>query len=227
MAYFLPIEIDGQTFQFRSHGVSQEDNSENLPTSFDKFVPLSTHHYHPGIEKRFLVYLPIHDLEAVWWVAVYFLVNRKVVKVGDSWLPKATSDTTRESRQKSYATQLFYNYHSRTRALTDPDEFIIRLQDLHPAVVDVGNTIIYARKKLVDAYFAAEKDLPSMEFSEVARGLHYHIQGAFYDIAKIVLSEEDVVVCRYDAENVGGTKRKHIESSSAAPSKSKKLSARS
>lgn len=105
-------------------------------------------------------YSALHDLESLWWVAVYFIFKRQVVDTSKDADAQAlpVSDAQRAS-----AEQLFRDRNERQSVITDASVFALHTQNIHPTLQPLIEQLSKLRGFLVDAYKQAEQNLPSPE----------------------------------------------------------------
>ncbi|KAF7790436.1 hypothetical protein EIP86_001391 [Pleurotus ostreatoroseus] len=117
-------------------------------------------------------YNALHDLESLWWIAIYFVVKYHVVdKTQD---PPGIDDIAALAEQCKWAYRLFDGYEDRFYAITiGSSETINDVQDVvHPLVRPVITVLEDLRQDLRVAYVQKEAD-------PEAPGFHPHIHQAF------------------------------------------------
>ena len=95
-------------------------------------------------------YNPLHNLESLWWIAVYFVVKRvarKTVKHARS--NKAEDEWTSHAHRK-YAGQLFFDDTTRLLTMTDSETFRSNARVVHPALKPVLTILNDLRDMLWD-----------------------------------------------------------------------------
>ncbi|KAF7790467.1 hypothetical protein EIP86_001422 [Pleurotus ostreatoroseus] len=132
----------------------------------------------------------LHDLEAVFWIAVYFIWYREVTEVGDK-LVRALADTnvaafqTAEmlKSQQNYAIQLFEGSGAKRRVLTDSSgRFSARGRNLHPAVICSNSHFDQIRDLLVEQYAKLESTFPKLS-KEVSTQTHKDMRKRFTELS--------------------------------------------
>ncbi|KAI0924857.1 hypothetical protein AcV7_007226 [Taiwanofungus camphoratus] len=207
-ADFIAIEIDGRTYKFMSEQDDTDDtddsstpppepieSSEAIDAVAESSLPdPNVADWEPETQvkqKPGVRYNPLHDLESCWWVAVYFLFNYRVVRVGNS-APSSDYDRKLEGQMR-YAKRLFYgDLASRISTLTDVGVFIDAVGNLHSSVKGTGVMLEDARKRLIKRYREGEKDLATLNHT-VADGIHAKIEKQFIEKSKI-LSAKNVEI---------------------------------
>ncbi|KAJ3552850.1 hypothetical protein NM688_g3932 [Phlebia brevispora] len=133
-------------------------------------------------------YNAIHDLESLWWIAVYFIVCHEVVDDDDNGSDLYDLAHT----QRNFASELFWTADNRVHALTNPHYFLREVLRLHPSVRQIGVALNEIREEMVSLYLHVEEDIYSIGF-EVAEALHDEF-GRCFDTLWRALEEKDVVV---------------------------------
>lgn len=147
----------------------------------------------------------LHDLESIWWIAVYFLVNKEV----DSPISYDTEE------QRWHAGRLFYNKDARFAMFEHPTEFADCIQTLHPSVRDAAQELNVIRKEFVRCYQLAEQDAASIG-KDVASNLYTLMVISLRNAASCLLADR-VVLRRFSPTEItapvsadGSRKRKKI-----------------
>ncbi|KAI0946809.1 hypothetical protein AcW1_010386 [Taiwanofungus camphoratus] len=218
-ADFMAIEVDGRTYMFMSEQYDTPASPPD-PTEFSEAINAVAESSLPApnvedgepdaqIEQETpgVKYNPLHDLESCWWVAVYFLFNYRVVRVGNSAPSSDYDDKLRE--QMRYARRLFYSDLGRVKALTIVGDFIKAVGNLHSSIKDIGVMPDDARKRLVDCYRQAEKDLATLNHT-VADGIHEAIGMNFIKKSRI-LSAENIEIGPFKGVERGATSKRQRE----------------
>jgi hypothetical protein len=139
-------------------------------------------------------YNPLHDMESLWWLALYLLIARRYEALDDS------VDLVHEKQmhqQIRFAEKFFYNSTSRLAIMTgngfrrDLDQL-----DLHDAVYASASELDDALLDLQDLFREVEKNIGAIKFSSVCsktneRGqdLYDAMYQAFDNISKIMRQE--------------------------------------
>lgn len=130
-------------------------------------------------------YNPLHDLESLWWVAVYFVVMREIVRPGDD--PNSDPTESVSQPQQEYARKLFSDYETRLWTFLGFGKFP-RDAKVLPAHT---NKLILAldrlRQDLYNAYSAWEYDFEKPE-DRHAGALH----GIFAHAFKVMSSAQEI-----------------------------------
>lgn len=107
-------------------------------------------------------YNVLHDLESLWWVAVFFIFKTQVVDTSKDADAQAlpVSDAQRVS-----AEQLFHDRNERLSVMTDTGVFALHIRNIHPTLQPLAEQLETLRRSLIKAYKKAEKDLPSPKFN--------------------------------------------------------------
>jgi hypothetical protein len=129
---------------------------------------------------------PIHDMESIWWIAVYFVVNKEARFISDpDFMPVAAS-------QHQLASQLFYLRSHRVSALLGP-----LLKDnasaLAPCVQPIVEVLLKLRTKLVTYYQDCEQTLHEKINEGAWWSIHDDFADEFFSIVQ-ELETRDVLV---------------------------------
>lgn len=131
------------------------------PEAFLKACVVSLPSYHPDPKfKASLRYNPLHDMESLWWIAVYFVLKRQVY----TKTPR-DQDEHVSQEQRMYASKLFWGEleSDRLGAMTVDGSFYVHARPLHPAIQPVVDSLEKLRRLLVQAYETVEQDPPSID----------------------------------------------------------------
>ncbi|KAF9819009.1 hypothetical protein IEO21_02423 [Rhodonia placenta] len=107
-------------------------------------------------------YNPLHDLESIWWVAIYFVFNKSVVKVGGKPPSMDASQRGSYDAQKKYAELLTTSSRGRLKALAHETALAKKITHLHAAVRKIAGGLIEIKEELVNCYLEAEQQLDSI-----------------------------------------------------------------
>lgn len=126
-------------------------------------------------------YNVLHDLESLWWVAVYFVINKNIVptsqNIDGNW------QTPVSDAHYDYAAQLLQHV-GRTQAIVCRGWFKQRLEVLPPTILPIAKLLEDLRIHLVTAYAVLEStDTPDSNAVH-ARGLHEQFASIFRRIAE-------------------------------------------
>ncbi|KAF7799144.1 hypothetical protein EIP86_010375 [Pleurotus ostreatoroseus] len=131
-------------------------------------------------------YNPLHDLESLWWVAVYFLLKWEVEYEDSEATPQTSNeiDWDRESQRK-YADEVFYDRFTRFQIMTMPDMFSCNVQDvIHPTLFPTVEIMERMRLALGERYTQLEQDPASIDY-HCADGFHETLAAGFREIAEL------------------------------------------
>ncbi|KAI0916492.1 hypothetical protein AcV5_002972 [Taiwanofungus camphoratus] len=131
-------------------------------------------------------YNPLHDLESVWWVAVYFLFKRKMVRdSGEDPVYKEQLEV-----QRRYANKLFYDKTERFRVMTCANIFSDKLHCLNSLAWKFGQVLENLRQRLARCYCEAEQleHLAAIDHT-VADRLHESFSRTFLGLTKYLCVE--------------------------------------
>lgn len=130
-------------------------------------------------------YNPLHDLESLWWVAVYFVVMRETVRPDDD--PSSDPAESVTQSQQEYARELFSDYRTRFWTVSDHGRF---LQDAKVLPAHTNKLVLALeklRQYLRNAYSKWEYDFDKPS-SECAGTLH----GTFAHAFKVMSKAEEI-----------------------------------
>jgi hypothetical protein len=148
-----------------------------------KFQPPMSFFKGARVKRPVWFYNPLHDLESIWWMMVFFLFNKDFTVVYKGGIPEASpgpteSDTDRSTRikaQMEFAQHLFLFNDLRDSCLAYHNFLGMKLDCLHPAVSDIGPWLEEARLRVHQAYTRAEME-PEYIGRNVAQGLYDRLQ---------------------------------------------------
>lgn len=96
----------------------------------------------------------LHDFESLWWISLYFLVDKRLVIRGE---PCETTPA-----QRRHAKELFSDMTNRLNVLDSSVHFQSVINSLHPRIRPVAQMLGDMRRKLVEAYETVERDIPNI-----------------------------------------------------------------
>ena len=129
-------------------------------------------------------YNPLHDLESVFWVALYLLLVSELVSDGER-LPETLQKYTR--RHNALAVKLFNNGTVRMVVMQSSTGLQNYLVSLHPGIDAIARHLDDMRSCLVAAFQAAEKDLEGKTISYPdALGLYNQFDADLNKITKLL-----------------------------------------
>ncbi|KAJ3555679.1 hypothetical protein NM688_g2445 [Phlebia brevispora] len=140
-------------------------------------------------------YNPLHDLESLWWIAIYFIVNR---------VPRTSEDTTEQTAQdieaqRKLVRDFFSDGSCRYEVIKLEDYFITRLACLHPSLRRVAKLVDTARGHLVSGYRTMEEDLQPEDF-KMKHDVYTAFRTCFHAISS-KLKDRDILVRRLEKED--------------------------
>ncbi|KAI0700876.1 hypothetical protein BC835DRAFT_1411725 [Cytidiella melzeri] len=211
-ANFMSVEVDAETYLFRSAPDDSEDSepetleealavshqlSQRALTQADDQHAQSILHAKPS-EFR---YNPIHDLESIWWIAVYFVVNKETSVAAPGGQDTANEnqavvDTSLTEKQLIYARSLFYTRAPRIEAvsiLSSTDNPLDNhMRNLPSHLFIVCTELAKLRMKLRTHYGRIEA--PGFTIDKmVCKTLYGSFTQAFKNIV-LALQKQDVIV---------------------------------
>ncbi|KIP01539.1 hypothetical protein PHLGIDRAFT_17129, partial [Phlebiopsis gigantea 11061_1 CR5-6] len=139
-------------------------------------------------------YNPLHDLESVWWVALYMLLCSTPYKD-----PKMDQDAWEMHLRNhaSLAADAFDNIEFRGRAMASTGNIWPVLETLLPPFAAVGAKLEEIREHVVAAFLNAEEDIPAIDFT-VANSVYGFILVTFTKITKSLEGKKDIKIVTTD-----------------------------
>ncbi|KAI0691277.1 hypothetical protein BC835DRAFT_1547500 [Cytidiella melzeri] len=152
----------------------------------------------PKSEKLFQ-YNPTHDLESLWWVAAYFVVNKETFLASprsssDTPVTPANSHSRLTEKQRTYARSLFYGSLPRVIAMSSTEDTPIdeHMRSLPSYLSRVCEALIELRKTLRAHYGTIEH--PAFEIDKnVCNELYETFMDTFSALAED-LKDADIIV---------------------------------
>ncbi|KAF7794453.1 hypothetical protein EIP86_005587 [Pleurotus ostreatoroseus] len=131
-------------------------------------------------------YNSLHDMESLWWIAMYFLVKKEIVD------PSADGDVSIASEaQRDFAAKLFRQHDrlARDDAMNRHDYFIEGTQTLPSHVSNIVRELARLRNVLWERYSVEETDQSAIDHT-CAHGLHEDFRDIFDGLADATKSPE-------------------------------------
>lgn len=128
-------------------------------------------------------YNPLHDLESLWWVALYFLLKREPRQDPESSGMNHVDGRHRE-QQRAYADRVFSERDTRAGIMVLSNFYIDAAEVLHPIMHPALGILCRLQQSLVERYTEVEKHSTSIPFS-CAEGLHETFITALFEIAEL------------------------------------------
>ncbi|PSR88600.1 hypothetical protein PHLCEN_2v5127 [Hermanssonia centrifuga] len=212
--YFRAVEVDCSHYLFadvlRHRRAAKKSAGPPSPAALAAYLSGKLPPSAPRPPRRPLfpskpfAYNPLHDLESLWWVAVYFVINKGIVHCDDE---ESEDFQSRSADQRTFARQLFYDQHTRHNVMVINSYFSTKLSCLDPSLLRIGEILEDTRSALVDAYCRVEsmKELEKIDIT-IVEDVHSIIQDNFREACDI-LESSDIQVARFE-DTKQGTKRK-------------------
>lgn len=174
--------------------------------------------------KQPFFYNPLHDLESIWWITIYFVVNKETELASKEPGVATVKYTPLTEDQRVYARSLFYDWATRFMAIqmVTGSPLDKHLSSLPSHLSMISTELIELRKKLVSHYMNIE--VPGFIITKtVCQDLYGHFTKAFKKIARS-LARQDILVAptkrspneRLLRKNNAGRSQESSESSRAA-----------
>ncbi|EED78860.1 predicted protein [Postia placenta Mad-698-R] len=138
-------------------------------------------------------YNPLHDIESLWWVAIYFVLNTSVVKVGGEPPSMDASQRGHYSSQRMYTEFLARSSHARFMALRYETDLKKQMVYLHAAIRGIAIKLNEIREQLVSCYLKAEQDLGAIDHT-VGHDLLYNVFITLFGKIISKLQEKDIQI---------------------------------
>ena len=164
----------------------QEERKDGSPYAYRPMSPLRLVH------KMGFRYNPLHDLEALWWIAVYFPIAHTIVEDSTGALPPPDTDSDQLTRQRTSAERLFWRGDYRYDVMQRNGPFVEELQSLHPAVSRLWHPLEAIRQNITLSYRYVEHDMAAREF-EPPVDVYNNMQQELFNIADF-LETHDVKI---------------------------------
>ena len=146
----------------------------------------------PRPSRRPFRYNPLHDLEALWWMSVYFAAGRAVVDDGTGRMLSEEENARQIQKQLESFPRLFCKLGIRLDIMSRAGRFAEEMQSLYPSVLCFWRPLESARSSLAYAYRWVEQDMDAREFAPPIAAYDGLRQG-WFAIAKH-LRKRDVIV---------------------------------
>ena len=113
---------------------------------------------------------PLHDLEGLWWIAVYAIAT-KGGHHGRQSLKQLVDFLFEDDK----------SYNNRTLTFLSDDQFKLRFKALHSSLPSDAVVLLQTlREKLIGAYRKAEENVTNLpSYTNIASGLHQEFARAF------------------------------------------------
>ncbi|KIP01109.1 hypothetical protein PHLGIDRAFT_123659 [Phlebiopsis gigantea 11061_1 CR5-6] len=155
-------------------------------------------------------YNPLHDLESVWWVAVYVWLCSCPVK-NDAKMDQAAWSERLQAHAR-LATRVFRNNDFRRSFLSVEDTLTEELELLLPSFAAIGEELDAVRETIMCTYLEAEEDTSMITF-QVAEHAYEDILDSLSAIQASLAGEKDIKLSFTDTramdEYLAGLANKH------------------
>ncbi|PSS01023.1 hypothetical protein PHLCEN_2v4075 [Hermanssonia centrifuga] len=186
-ANFVAAEVQSQAYEFwprdpvRFSPLSDTSSitSQDPETSVDSDL-ISENSNHRTLRQPLppFRYNPIHDLESLWWIAVYFIFTTEVINYADM-------DERGQARQRAldkHVTILFCDFKERQLDMIDErnERFTSRCRCLHPFIRPIGEDLERVRIGLAMIYRQCEQRDGSITLEPLlAEDIHDNMHKSF------------------------------------------------
>ena len=178
----MAVEVDLQDYEFIPPRplaeVLAEVDAFNEELALHPFDMPPERKVHPNF-----LHNPIHDLESLWWIAVYFVLQNEAVR-GKLALPAHFNAPWDSDLQLDYAKKLFSDTSERRLVMKGNGRFMERVrQVVHPSMRGFAHSLEALRRELARAYCEVEKNVDARDYSYAAT-LYAGFEKVFSMIAK-------------------------------------------
>ena len=138
-------------------------------------------------------YNPLHDLESLWWNAVWFILNREIDADADGTFSR---DLQERTAHRISAMKLFCEQKERWNAFYDRHGFPHRLRCLHPVLKDISKILNEMQWSLRREYVRVEQSVVDMSPSlvdELGDSMRKQLEKVV-----AILQDRDIIVRRFD-----------------------------
>lgn len=166
-ADFMAGEIESQLYRFLP-GLTPPTtpvDSQKQPRQIPKYPSIidsyeaSTHRDDEPIITPAIRYNPLHDLESLWWIAVYFIVKHEVFDPTDP----ETEGQFASATQWKYAADLFDTNSLKRITFEIPFHFLTHTSCLQPVILPIITRLENMRCSLIYRYHQAERNLDTID----------------------------------------------------------------
>ncbi|KAI0086804.1 hypothetical protein BDY19DRAFT_1074371 [Irpex rosettiformis] len=189
--YFIPVEVESKRYMFGptlgtaatdpEHDFADTsklmDEDDDHPRSATPDMDTqSSDSYSAPMEAPAIVYNPLHDLESLWWLAVYLVLPRPLVQKQTDTKGKTRGEKSKEEHQdkeqrsatifttarppvEQRALQLLINHDQRCATFINPVGFTKTMESAHEHLNFIVTNLDKARTCLRNAYIIAEAGL--------------------------------------------------------------------
>ncbi|KAF7794450.1 hypothetical protein EIP86_005584 [Pleurotus ostreatoroseus] len=200
---FIAVEVQSQSYLFLPDDIEPPSPKEKPPpkyTLYQRFfenppqdenpVVLDlppTRRESPQYQPTFW-YNPLHDLESLWWLSLYFAVKREIL---NQQSPEENSVVSPPHR--ACASDFFENDVIRGSMIQGSSLLLRKAQGVLPPIpFTLVRVLEELLRELIQKYTAAEKDVSALN-RNCADGLHEIFQQIFHEIADVEVIENMTV----------------------------------
>lgn len=172
---YISVEVDRQEYLFRPQ---KRGPSPGSPPSEEQCRAIALGKMSlSDIRPRFIPeppptpipfrYNPLHDLDSLWWIAVYFVFKSQVIDTSKDDVEAQPLPVS--AVQRAYGERLFYDQGQRYLITTVGSPFEKYLEVVHPVLRPLAETLYDMRVQLILAYRKAEENPLS---TDLVPGIH-------------------------------------------------------
>lgn len=176
----MPVEVDCQDHQFDSRAARRLVTD---PMELESPSPIGSDDFDRQPVQRVIVrepfrYNAVHDLESLWWIALYFIFKLDIVRGP----PQVVKPSLSSKKQRVLARQLFEPHQAeyvRSRVFTGGERNFLEVRYVLPRFwVPIGHQMEHLRHELFARYCDIEEDCTTID-RHCADGLHELFHATF------------------------------------------------
>ena len=137
-------------------------------------------------------YNPLHDLESLWWMSLYFAAGRVVVDDGTGHTWSEEEEAAQINMQLESFPRLFCDPLFRLQIMSGNRRFVEETQALHPSVSCFRRPLDSSRASLSAAFRWVEQDIQTREFAPPI-SVYNGLRQGWFAIAKHLMLQDIVV----------------------------------
>lgn len=140
-------------------------------------------------------YNPLHDLESIFWLALYLLLTGRLIDVGEG----GTEVTTEHRRAQHQLSNILFRDLAFRMTIMRPGVLQSHLTNLHPRIAEIAKLLDGVRSRLTSAFVKSEENLKEPIPFTVAEstGAYGGILEKFEEIINL-FAVQDILVAVYE-----------------------------
>lgn len=148
-------------------------------------VEVETQEYHFGGYRKFQ-YNVLHDLESLWWVAVYYVVDMDIVLAAPN---TDEQHTPASDAHRTWSRLLFYD-DFQTRLSAIQGQFSYSLRHLPPTAQRIAKQLDQLRDLLLNIHYAVQWKVCNPQSPEVISDVQY-LRERFSHVFQTIADDEE------------------------------------